>query len=130
MLAAGVKTPVPLEELEGHLREEFEQQMKSGLGGAPAFSAAVQNIGPATLLQDEFQKQTAKSRRRAVYYRFAALSLGCMLISVAGSIPLMHSHEAFNRTCGRIAFVASIIGAAGLCLQAAAFYTATRKSRR
>ena len=31
MLAAGIKTPVPLEELESHLREEIEQQMKSGL---------------------------------------------------------------------------------------------------
>ena len=30
MLAAGIKTPVPLEELEIHLREEIEQQMKSG----------------------------------------------------------------------------------------------------
>jgi hypothetical protein len=27
MLAAGIKTPVPLEELENHLREENEQQM-------------------------------------------------------------------------------------------------------
>ena len=29
MLAAGIKTPVPLEELEIHLREEIEQQSKS-----------------------------------------------------------------------------------------------------
>ena len=34
MLAAGIKTPVPLEELEIHLREEIEQQMKSGIGEA------------------------------------------------------------------------------------------------
>ena len=26
MLAAGIKTPVPLEELESHLREEIERQ--------------------------------------------------------------------------------------------------------
>lgn len=31
MLAAGIKTPVPLEELESHLRDEIEQQTKSGL---------------------------------------------------------------------------------------------------
>jgi hypothetical protein len=30
MLAAGIKTPVPLEELESHLREDIAQQMKSG----------------------------------------------------------------------------------------------------
>ena len=32
MLAAGIKTPVPLEELDIHLREDIEQQMKSGSG--------------------------------------------------------------------------------------------------
>ena len=30
MLAAGIKSPVPLEELESHLREEITQQTKSG----------------------------------------------------------------------------------------------------
>ena len=37
MLAAGIKTPVPLEELESHLREEIEQQTKLGLSEAEAF---------------------------------------------------------------------------------------------
>ena len=41
MLAAGIKTPVPLEELEIHLREEIEQQMKSGLSAQQAFEIAV-----------------------------------------------------------------------------------------
>jgi len=31
MLDAGIKTPVPLDELEIHLREEIEQRMKSGM---------------------------------------------------------------------------------------------------
>jgi hypothetical protein len=30
MLVAGIKTPMPLDELENHLREEIEQQMQSG----------------------------------------------------------------------------------------------------
>jgi hypothetical protein len=33
MLAAGIETPLPLEELEIHLREEIERQVKSGLNG-------------------------------------------------------------------------------------------------
>ena len=37
MLAAGIKTPVPLEELEIHLREEIERQMKSGLNEQTGF---------------------------------------------------------------------------------------------
>ncbi len=56
MLAAGIKTPVPLEELEIHLREEIEQQMKSGLSGQDAFNSAVQKIGEAGLLKTEFKK--------------------------------------------------------------------------
>jgi hypothetical protein len=61
MLAAGIKTPVPLEELEIHLREEIERQMKSGQGEAEAFATAVRKIGRAHSLQKEFKKAgTAK----------------------------------------------------------------------
>ena len=45
MLAAGIKTPVPLEELESHLREDIERQMKSGLNEQKAFEVSVQRIG-------------------------------------------------------------------------------------
>jgi hypothetical protein len=56
MLTAGIKTPVPLEELEIHLREEIEQQIKSGLNEQKAFEIAVGKIGQANLLKQEFQK--------------------------------------------------------------------------
>ena len=56
MLAAGIKTPVPLEELESHLREEIERQMKSGLNAQQAFEIAVQKIGQADVLKNEFKK--------------------------------------------------------------------------
>ncbi len=56
MLAAGIKTPVPLEELEIHLREEFEQQIKAGLDKQEAFNSAIQKIGPAQAVQTEFEK--------------------------------------------------------------------------
>lgn len=36
MPAAGIKASAPLEELESRLREEIEQQMKSGLDGRVA----------------------------------------------------------------------------------------------
>ena len=56
MLAAGIKTPVPLEELEIHLREEIERRISSGLNEADAFSSAARNIGQAQLVQNEFAK--------------------------------------------------------------------------
>ncbi len=62
MLAAGIKTPVPLEELEIHLREEIEQQMKSGLDGQRAFEIAVRKTGQANALKNEFKKITVKTK--------------------------------------------------------------------
>jgi len=56
MLAAGIKTPVPLDELESHLRDEIEQQTKSGLSEEEAFQTAVQKIGQARMIQNEFKK--------------------------------------------------------------------------
>ena len=56
MLAAGIQTPVPLEELESHLREEIERQMKTGLNPQDAFTSAVQKLGPAHTVQNEFMK--------------------------------------------------------------------------
>jgi len=56
MLAAGIKSPVPLEELELHLREEIEQQMKAGLGEQEAFELAAQRTGRAAALKKEFKK--------------------------------------------------------------------------
>jgi hypothetical protein len=56
MLAAGIRAPVPLEELEIHLRDELEQQVKSGLNAQQAFEIAVQRIGQAHALKKEFLK--------------------------------------------------------------------------
>src|ERR1700729_2834437 len=57
MLAAGIKSPVPLEELEGHLREEIEEQVKLGKNEQQAFEATVLQIGRGRELQTEFAKE-------------------------------------------------------------------------
>jgi hypothetical protein len=56
ILAAGIKSPVLLEELESHLREEIERQRKSGLNEQDAFNLAIQEIGHANALTAEFKK--------------------------------------------------------------------------
>ena len=56
MLATGIQAPVPLEELENHLREEIERQITIGLNGQKAFEAAIQKIGKGNLLNNEFEK--------------------------------------------------------------------------
>ena len=56
MLAAGIKTPVPLEELENHLREDIAQHIQAGWSAQQAFEIAVKKIGPASELKNEFKK--------------------------------------------------------------------------
>jgi hypothetical protein len=56
MLAAGIKTPVPSEELENHLREEIEQQIQIGVAEQQAFEMATAQIGQAQQLGEEFKK--------------------------------------------------------------------------
>jgi len=56
MLAAGIQSPVPLEELECHLREDVEAKMGSGWDPAQAFAAAVEEIGQTQDLKSEFSK--------------------------------------------------------------------------
>jgi hypothetical protein len=56
MIAAGIKTPVPLEELESHLREDFERQIQSSANEEQAFAIAVWQIGHSKELKTEFKK--------------------------------------------------------------------------
>jgi hypothetical protein len=56
MLAAGLRTPELVEELELHLREEVEQQMRFGADPLEAFAAAVARMGSPVVLQREFRK--------------------------------------------------------------------------
>jgi hypothetical protein len=56
MLAAGIKSPAPLEELESHLREEIEKQVRSGLNDQMAFAIALERIGEVAILRNEFKK--------------------------------------------------------------------------
>lgn len=59
MLAGGIKSPVPMEELEIHLREEIVRQMKPGLSGKKAFEISIQQMGQPETLKCEFKKMKA-----------------------------------------------------------------------
>jgi hypothetical protein len=84
MLAAGIKTPVPLDELEIHLREEIERQMRSGLNEQNAFEISVQRIGQPKALDSEFKKS-----ERVFMNRPAKICAGIigMLVGMALTIP-------------------------------------------
>jgi hypothetical protein len=59
MLAAGIRTPEAVDELEGHLRDDVEAQRRSGIAAERAFENAVQRLGSAALLKKEFAKTAA-----------------------------------------------------------------------
>ena len=83
MLAAGIKTPVPLEELETHLREDMERQMRSGLSAQQAFGIAARKIGQAPELKREFKKIGDPMEMQKIIQLagviFVALALFCPL---------------------------------------------------
>jgi hypothetical protein len=56
MAAGGVKTPVPLEELETHLREDIGSLVSAGMPAARAFQLAVSRLGNPGPLRTEFDK--------------------------------------------------------------------------
>jgi hypothetical protein len=56
MLAAGLRVPDLLDELEGHLREEVGRLTKSGIEDAEAFRLAAECVGQGKLLSAEFAK--------------------------------------------------------------------------
>ena len=60
MLDVGLKNPNALDELESHLREEAERQIKLGLTPQDAFETAAERLGQATALNHEFKKVTGK----------------------------------------------------------------------
>ena len=80
MLAAGIKSPVPLEELEIHLREDIERQMQSGLNGQESFNSAVKKIGHGKALRKEFKKVEYGCEAKRAFRSIGWLAAGVVLL--------------------------------------------------
>jgi hypothetical protein len=108
MLAGGLGTPVPLEELEIHLREDIERQMKSGLNEAEAFKTAVQKIGPAHTVQNEFKKVEAAEagRKWKEGQIWSGAILGLLQLILIGSV-LFNSEMTFGQRMSGLAAIAT-----------------------
>lgn len=83
MLAAGIQSPVPLDELEMHLRDEIERQTQSGLSAQLAFESAVQRIGQAKTLKSEFAKtDRTKAMARRGLKRFLIIVFSASVVAL------------------------------------------------
>lgn len=56
LAAGGIKTSEILDELENHLREDVEQQVRLGATAQEGFESAIRQIGQASMLRNEFDK--------------------------------------------------------------------------
>src|SRR6266403_2102691 len=82
MLAAGIKTPMLLDELENHLRDAVDQELQSGLDAQQAFDLVVVRIGQAGALKREFKKVGETWQvlhRKAVWALIGAAFLSCWI---------------------------------------------------
>jgi len=92
MLAAGIKTPVPLEELESHLREDVEQQTQSGVPAQVAFDDAVQRIGQSDGLRTEFAKVRGPNETIERMKRVVLILAGIPNLSLATNMNTSNSN--------------------------------------
>lgn len=111
MLAAGIKSPLPLEELESHLREEVERQMRSGVEAQPAFEAAIQKIGRGDVLKNEFRKVNLLAVKKI---RIKAIAGGVLTLFVGFII--LWAEMVQSRDEGKMTGETGVLFALGLIL--------------
>jgi len=111
MLATGIETPVPLEELELHLREEMERQMRSGLSEEKAFEMAAKRVGEAQILEAEFKKIPAKPQKK-LFQIFCAMSVGLVgwLICLHALVQLIDTDFSFATIGGSFSLENLLVG--------------------
>ena len=95
MLAAGIKTPVPLEELESHLRDDVEQQIQSGLNAQQAFENSAQRIGHANKLKSEFKKTCGANGNAWLWFGGFGL-VGTPILNLVGLFVFHRSSSVFS----------------------------------
>ncbi len=111
MLAVGIKTPTPLDELEIHLREEIEQQVKTGINETDAFNSSVKKIGRASALKLEFKKVFVSMETRFVKLAGMACGLTAGFFSLWILYNLLFLHQVSNasRILGFMAVASTIL---------------------
>jgi hypothetical protein len=89
MAAGGVKSHEILNELESHLRDEFEKQLRIGQSGHQAFEIASRSIGKSSVLAIEFEKakETKEASERKIKLICVIFVAVLYLVPFALSIP-------------------------------------------
>jgi hypothetical protein len=91
MLASGVRQVEALDELEGHLRDVFEQNVQASVERQEAFKLAVEQLGRSTDLAAEFQKLQPSG------WLPTRIAAAFILIALGGTIALLWGHVQSGR---------------------------------
>src|SRR5690242_1259846 len=77
MGASGIKDRPVLDELESHLRDEWEEQMRAGSHAEQAFAIAAQRLGQPATLECEFEKvrqsESPPERMKEAFFALAGI---------------------------------------------------------
>ena len=105
MLADGVKTQ-PLEELENHLREDFERRVKLGMPQPDALKIAIAHIGTGAAIKSEYKKAGDPMMLRLV----KLTGIAC-IVTAGFFLSVILSEHLFDRETG---FVPKLSGVAAI----------------
>ena len=104
MLAVGITAPVPMGELEEHLREEIERLVESGMEPEAAMWFAVEKMGRVQELKTEFAKiDHNKGLREQIQIQFA---VGIVLLCIS-IIPIFVEKMGAAGQAASVAIIAS-----------------------
>ena len=112
MLNAGLKAPVPLDELEGHLRDDIAAQTRLGHPAQQAFEEAVERMGRASALHAEFENaDRAKRARELKLMNAIVVGTACFWVLFVGVMVLLKigqlSEMSFQQQMSALASTAS-----------------------
>src|ERR1700748_2247263 len=92
MMAGGIKAPVPMEELESHLRDDIERRIQSGMASDRAFQMSVQQLGEACSLKTEFERVT-NNERNYMKRRLIIVGIVGVLVAMAWVMPAVAQYR-------------------------------------
>ena len=96
MLAVGIESPIPLEEMEVHLHEDIREQMRSGFSEQGAFEISIQNIGQPKQLKKEFAKTERNYMKQIVKISVGIVGLLVGLAFVMPAVAQFQHEGAMN----------------------------------
>ncbi len=131
MLAAGIQAPVPLEELEAHLREDIDRLRSSSVPEARAFEIAAARLGTPRRMQGEFNKTGRIPLDFATLAWMGAMTLFALLLSgrlFSGQLSFLLFAHIFSLTAGY--FTALLTGTLGIGYVCCRWFGALSRARQ